>query len=215
MQRSGQQIKAARGCHAIGGDVKAREEMCRRVDDRGEHNGGADARFSLERGKHRASQEGLLDERHRNAAQKARRKQLGEGGCTEAAVGPPEEAERRHDCDDGEHGDRAYRERQQHLMHETPPGQRVPEALLVGETGAFGHEHESDQQRQHTDALAQAVKWKIEMRMQQQPSRIGEHRNRRQSGDHESDKQQKCPHSDPPSLSTWSLTEKAVSDKRQ
>ena len=176
-------------------DVEARKEMCRGVQHRGEQHRGARAGLTLDGRVHRPAQEGLLDERDRETAQRARHHQFRQRGGGARRVGAPfEQAERRHDADHGEHGQDSEREREAHLPHERAPGQPVSEARAVAEPEMPRERHESEEQRQHADALADAVEGKTEMRVQQRPRRPGKEGHGRQRNQHESEKPGECTH---------------------
>ena len=61
-------------------------------------------------------------------------------------------------------------------------------ARAVCKTETACHQNETHQQPEHADALADAMEREIEMRMQQQPRRIREQRDRHERGGEQSKK---------------------------
>ncbi len=102
---------------------------------------------------------------------------------------PVAQAQRGHDAHDHQHRDDAYCESHEQLASKPSPGNPVTQADTVAQTHARRQDQEADQPHQHGDALADAVKREVEVRMQQQPGRVGEHADRRQCDEDETEKQ--------------------------
>ena len=96
------------------------------------------------------------------------------GGSQGRGARPVEQAERAHRRDHREHAHDAEGESERHLLQEGAARQPVTEARAVGEPQVAGQQHEPEQQRQHADARADAVEREVEVRVQQQPGRVGE-----------------------------------------
>jgi hypothetical protein len=175
LQRAGEQCDSAVRRDLLGGDVVAGEEVRRGVDQCSGADGGARPRLACDRGLHGTAQEGLLDEPDRQTAERAQRDQLGERAGAEArAAAPVEQPEQRHDANHRQHRDHPERQPERQLAHEGAARQSVAETHPVGKTETARHGDEAEQQRQHGDALADAMEREVEMRMQQQPGGVSE-----------------------------------------
>ena len=109
-------------------------------------------------------------------------------------LGPVQQPEPRHDRHDGRHADHAESHALEHLPDEQRAWQRVADTLFVGQPHAACDQDEADDQRQHPDAFTHAVKLDIEVRVQQQPRRVGENRDRGQRRQHQPEEQNECAH---------------------
>ncbi len=78
---------------------------------------------------------------------------------------PFQQAERRHDADDGRQRHHAERETDERLPYELPTWRAITETHTVGELHAARYQDEANEQGDHPDPLTNAVKGEIEMRM--------------------------------------------------
>ncbi len=107
---------------------------------------------------------------------------------------PVQQPSARHDSHNGRHADHPEDERGQHFPDEQRAGQRVADTLLVGQPNAACDQDEADDERQHPDALTDAVEREIEVGVQQQPGRVGEDGDRGQRRQHQPEEQEECAH---------------------
>ena len=195
MQRPGQQLQAAARRDLRGRDVVAGEKVRRRVQQRRQQHGKARPGFAFDRGVHRTAQERLLDERHREAADQAQRSEPQQIRAAEVCGRRPlQQPERTHQAHHRQHARHAEDERERHLAQERAARQPVAEAGAVGEPQVPRDEHEPHQQRQHADALADAVEREVDIRVQQRPRRVAEYGDGRQRQPHQCQKPGKSSH---------------------
>ena len=169
-QRAGEQ-RRCRCCQLTSSalDAHAREEMQCGVHHGGQHDGGPRARLALDRGEHRAAQEGLFDQRHGESAQyspgaRAFRTWPPSGAAPPCQSRRPSAAMSRMT---GSISATPSSQRLDHLAHENGPRQAVAEARAVRDADPARHAARSP-----PAARACRCGWRcggreIEVRMQQ------------------------------------------------
>src|SRR2546429_395405 len=88
----------------------------------------------------------------------------------------------------------AQRNGEGHLAQERAPGEPVAEAPAIGEPEIPRQSEKADEERQHADALADTVEGEVEMRIEERPRRVGEHRDAEERRGAQPEKPRKGPH---------------------
>ena len=195
LQRPGEELEPAVRRDLLRRDVIAGEEMRDRIEERRQQHGGARARFALDRAVHGPTQERLLDQRDRKPAQRAQRDEPEQGGARHGrAAAPFEQAQHRHEADRRRHARHAQRNGEGHLAQKRAPREPVAEAPAIGESEIPRQSEKADEERQHADALADTVEGEVEMRIEECPRRVGEHRDAEERRGAQPEKPRKGPH---------------------